>query len=327
MNNKDFYKNVMSGVRPSEQTVERIINMADTDIKKRNILKPILAVAVCVALIATEIFAGGVLSKKPLTEKNNNSEASESISRLNNVFILTAYAENGEEVKSITDSGKYTIQNSKINAYYDNDGIYVVEMSGKSNFEVKGDNIKSVRYQCKNGSFGHCVDFNKIEYLKEQNKYYDAIVPYSEDLQKLSDDELTEKVFENCENGKYDEYFKEKKPVSAYLKAEKIYNGEKIIGIGFLSAKTYQSVSSGNNCNDFTYINYLRSEEFLNYTYWSPDTTKLFGLDGKASGISFDELEHDTFKITVEFNDGSLQTQSYDLGFNKNGNLEIQKIT
>lgn len=320
MNNKDFYKDIMSDVRPSEQAVERIMDMANTETKKRNYLKPILAVAVCAVIIAAGIFAGGgaISKKKPL---DNASNTAESIPKSDHFFILTAYAEDSGEAKSINEPVKYTMQTSKLTAYRDNDGLYTVEMSGKSKFEVQGDNIKSVRYQCENGNFGLCVDFNKIEYLKKQNKYYDAVIPYSEDLQKLSDAELTETVFKNCENGKYDEYFKEKKPVSDYLKAEKVYDGEKVVGIGFLTAEMYRSVSSENNCRDFIYTNCLSSDEFLNYACWNPDTTKLFS----AGEIGFDELEHDKLTITVSFNDGTVQTQSYDLGFNKNGNLEIQK--
>ncbi len=326
MNNKDFYKDIMSGVQPSEQAVERIMDMANADNKKRNYLKPILAVAVCAAIIVTGILARNVVTSKKKAFDNSVSML-ENIPKVNNIFVLTAYAEDSGEEKSIKESCKYTMQTLRITAYRENDGNYTVEMSGKSKFGVKGKNIKSVRYQCENGCFRGCVDFNKIEYLKKQNKYYDAVIPYSEDLQKLSDSEFIKKVFENYEKGEYENYFKEKKPVSDYLKAEKVYDGENIVGIGFLSTETYRSVSSENNCNDFTYTNYFNSEEFLNYACWNPDAKELFSSDGAASGISFDELGHDRLTITVEFNDGSLQTQSYGLGFNKNGNLEIQKIT
>ncbi len=323
MSNKDFYKDIMSGIQPSEQAVERILNMANIEKNKKSVLKPVLAIAVCIAMVLTGIFAGSnaLLKSKNPADKSSNTN----ISHLGNSFILTAYAEDSKESQNITKSTKYTMQTSKINAYYDNSGVYTVEMSGGSKFEVKGDNIKSVRYQCDNGTFGLCVDFNKMNYLKNHNKYYDAIIPYSEDLQELSDSELNKKIFENYESGNYDKYFKEKKPLSDYLKAEKIYDDKEIIGIGFLSHKVYQSVSSEISCNDFTYVNYLNSEKLLNYACWKPDIKELFDANGKPSKKSFDELEHAKLTITVEYNDCSMQVQTYNLSFSKNGNLEIQK--
>lgn len=335
MNNRDFYKDIMSNVQPSEESVERIFDMSNKKTKKRIKLAPVLAFAACLTILVTAVFGGSAITAKlnPVVTDGNTTLAPGSkhahivTNSVNNFFTLTAYAEDSGETQAITKSSKYTLQDSKIKAFYDNDGYYTVQMSGKSGFEVNGENIKTVRYQCKNGNFGLCIDFSKMEYLKKQNQYYDAIIPYSDDLKNLSGSALTSEVFKNYENGKYDEYFESKKLISEFLKAELVYDdNEKIIGVGFVSLDTYHSISSEGDTQDFTFTNLMNDKKDFNSIYWDPNTSALFTEDGKSSGVKIEELEHDTLTITVTYNDGSSQCQRYDLGFNANGNLVIQKL-
>ncbi len=326
--NRIEFKKAMSGVQSSEQTIERIMDMPNKHSKKRFKIAPALALAACLTIIITGIFGSSAITTKiaHIVPNDNNSNTSIATPNENKYFTITAYAEEGK-AQNITKSSTYTMQDSKIKAYYDKDGYYTVKTNGSSSFEVNGENIKTVRYQCEKGDFGICIDYNKKLYLEKQNKYYDAIIPYSAELQKLSGTELTKTVFKNYENGKYDEYFNNKKPVTDFIKVEKVYDdNEKITGVGFVSLETYHSISSKNNCKDFTFTNYMNFTENFNFVYWSPNTDALFTKDGKSTGVTFDEIEHDTLKVTVEFNDGSTQTASYDLGFNADGNLVIQKI-
>lgn len=323
--NRTEFKQAMSGVQSSEQTIERIIDMTNKEPKKRLKLASSLALVACLAVIAAGVFGSNAITAK-INPVKVTEDTTQNTLISNNLFTITAYAKDGER-QNITKSSQYIMQDSKIKAYYDKDGYYTVETSGESSFEVNGENIKSVRYQCENGDFGRCIDPNKKQYLEKQNKYYDAIIPYSSDLQELSGTQLTKIVFENYENGKYDGYFKNKKPVTDYLKVDKVYDDdEKIIGVGFVTVDTYNSISSGRNCRDFTFTNYMNYTENFNFVYWHPDTSVLFTEDGKSTDMSFDEIEHDTLKITVEFNDGSTQTACYDLGYNADGYMVIQKI-
>ncbi len=335
MNNRDFYKDIMSNVQPSEKSVERIFDMSKKKTKERMKLAPVLAFAACLTILVTAVFGGSAITARlnPVVTDGNTtlapgSKHAQNVTHsVNNFFTLTAYAEKSDETQAITKSSKYTLQDSKIKAYYDNDGYYTVHMKGKSGFEVNGENIKTVRYQCKSGNFGHCIDFSKMEYLKRQNKYYDAIIPYSNDLKNLSGSALTSEVFKNYENGEYDEYFESKKPVSEFLKAELVYDeNENIIGVGFVSLEIYHSISSKKDTQDFTFTNFMNYKKDFNSIYWEPNTSVLFTEDGKSRGVKIEELEHDTLTVTVTYNDGSSECQSYDLGFNANGNLEIQKL-
>ena len=42
--------------------------------------------------------------------------------------------------------------------------------------------------------------------------------------------------------------------------------------------------------------------------------------------LPFTALPHDTISLEVTFNDGSVQTASYDFSFNDNGELVVQRI-
>lgn len=324
MNNKDLYKDIMSYVHPSEHSVERIMDMANDDNKKRNIIKPILAVFACVALLVTSVLSGVIFISKNNSNKSNLLQKN---AKINNLFILTAHAEENENQKIIK-SSKYIMQNSKIKMDYDSDGSIIVSFSGESNFEVSGENIKTVRYQCDNGKFGLLVDFNKKEYLIQQNQYFDAIIPYSEDLQNKTRDEFNKIISDNFLKGEYDEYFKMKKSISDYIDFEKIYDeSDKVVGVGFVSEESFQNISS-HESKDFTFVNHFNRKNDFNYAHWEPSAEMYASLieKGRVNELHFEELEHDKLTITVEFNDGEIQTESYDLGFNKNGNLEIQII-
>lgn len=317
-------KGTFDNIRPSDECLERIIQMKDK--KQRKIkLAPSLALAACVAIIATSVIGGSLIPAKNeiITTKNPTNNV---VSNANNFFTITAKAKDGE-TQIITSDKEFVMQDLKIKTYYDKNGIYTIDSSSDSAFEVNGENIKSVRYQCNNGRLGQCIDFNKIEYLEEQGKYYDFIVPYEDDLKDLNGIKLTDKAFDNYKNGKYDEYIKVKRPIDDYYTARLVYDkDENITGVGFLLTETYKSVSSGYESKDFTYTNYYNRTKDFNYVYWEPNLTELYTEDGKSTGVKVEELQHDTLSITVEFNDSSRQTVQYDLAFNANGELVVNLI-
>lgn len=321
--NKANIKGTFDNIRPSDECLERIALMTK-DNKKRIKLAPALGLVACMAIIITGIVGSNIIPAKTDLIKTNTTNGV--VETVNNAFTIVAKAKDGEP-QIITSDKEFVMQDLKIKTYYDENGIYTIDSSSDSAFEVQGENIKSVRYQCEKGRLGLCIDFNKIEYLEEQGKYYDFIVPYEDDLKGLNGSKLTEKAFGNYKNGKYDEYVKVKRPIDDYYTARLIYDDdENITGVGFLLTETYKSVSSGYESKDFTYTNYYNRTKDFNFVYWEPNLTELYTEDGKSTGVKVEELEHDTLSITVEFNDSSRQTVQYDLGFNANGELVVNLI-
>lgn len=321
MNNRELYKDIMSGIQPSEQSVERIMDMTKES-KKKFKLAPALALVACVAIVVTGVFGGTAISAKvnpvDITTEKPPSK---------NVFTITAYAGEGDNrVSKELDDDNIVLMDYRFTRKYDKDGAIELHGSGESSFSVTGENIKSVTYSCKNGEIDYMFDYNKIIYLRSIGKYYDVILPYLDEY-KHSRDEW--EVFkEHFNNGEYNQYFTntEKKSIDEYYQAELVYDDdENIIGVGVITKETWDKVHDFGELKEYTFENYMNVNTEFHSVYWEPNDDDIDKLVRDMS-MGYDEIKHDTFTVTVEFNDGSTQSISYDLGFNKDGNLVIEKL-
>ncbi len=180
MNRKEF-KKAMSGVRSSEQTIERIMDMTNNNTKKRIGFAPALSLIACIAMLATAILGTSAINAKvnPIVDTQINTQ---------NTFTITAYAkdnnDNQKEFDLSEDKAAKTDLRLKLvksgtgaSATYD-----TVEWQSKTGgFRVDGRNIKSATYSAERGSFN---------YMSLQGKDFDA----QSDFDFLNDKPYSSKI-------------------------------------------------------------------------------------------------------------------------------------
>lgn len=329
-NNNNDIKSTFSNIRPSDECIERIMNMTNESKSRRIGFKPIAAIAACLIIAITGVIGGNNLINKKENAYVGPTTSDNVIDSENNIFTLTAYAYDGEnKTATVLNDDKVTVQNYKLWRQYGSDGILELHGHGESGFAVSGKNISSVKYKCKTGNISFGIDFNKLEYLKEQGKYYDVILPYLEEYKNIENSEKRQIFEKNFTQGNYDKYFEnvEKRDISEYYNIDFIYNDDdsEIIGIGVVSNEAYKIVSDEGGLKEYTFKNYLKSTEDFAEIYWECDGKEKEKLL-QDENMGYDELPHDTLSVTVTFDDGSVQTAKYDLSFNKDGNLVVEKL-
>lgn len=281
--------------------------------------KPLIAgisTALCAALIITAVSFGG---SGDAPAEISTSDTGVSQAQNTNFFVMSVSAAEGENI-AINDSS-VTIPDCKMT--FDGESLH---MSSETDFTVNGENIKSVKFGCETGTI--CViDIAKIHYLQDNNEYYDIIVPYTDEYVHLNSNEREKLFYKHMENGDYDDYFTavSKKDIDRYYKVDRIYDDSKgddyIVGLGLLSKETWEQCVAYND-KEYTFINYGNETENIGNPSWLPNTDILF----EKGNSKFSEIPHDTITVTVTFNDGSVQSASYDYSFNDDGNLVVEKL-
>ena len=172
MNKKEF-KQAMSGVQSSEQTIERIMDMTNNnEMKKKFKLAPALAFAACLAVLVTGVLGGSAISS------NLNP-----VIHTNNTFTITAYAksDNNDEKKIDLSENKIVETDIKLELVKGESGVYdTVTTETRSAFCVEGKDIEAVTYSAERGTFSYQSlyadnDFN----VKENEIEYDSGKPYA----------------------------------------------------------------------------------------------------------------------------------------------------
>lgn len=334
------FKNSIDNIKPDPYMETRLAqNVLEAAPKKRSKRKLAIAAVsgfLSLAVLVTGLGFGGlwrspeIISPAPST----NSPASD------NTFILTVYAsETDEPIYTQIDDDMVILPDYKLNDVIpdigspDSDGAEYIE-TGDLSFEIKGENIESVRIQCDISEF-HIIDFTKLEYLKANDEWYDFVVPYSDEYAWKSNNECIDIMLKHIENGDYDEYIvdKEIKSADEYAGVDIIYDeNENEIGVGLVSVETYSKFSptvstvSGerNFVKDYTFLNVFEDKEFSCHATVSPlDWYKILFED---MNTPYSQLPHDTIKIDVTFNDGTVKHGKYDLSLNDSGELIIKTL-
>lgn len=324
--NKDNIKQTFSAIHPTDECMERIMSVTNSN-KKRIKFTPVIALVACLAIVVTGVVgynaayshlaAGGV-------EDNAFVEVPDK------VFTITAYAGEGDSKKAtVLNTDNIVLADYKLSWEVGMNGAVSLHGGGETEFSVAGKNIKSVTYSCKSGYIGFVVDVNRVQYLKIKGEYFDVILPYLDEFKNDNGEDWMEIFREHFSAGEYDKYFTnvEKKGVDDYYHAEEIYSDDdgEIIGIGIVSNEVWSTVFDEGELKEHTFENYFSSSDSFASVMWSPNNEVLDGLV-KNNIKSFVEIPHDTITISVEFNNGSTQSISYDIGFNKNGNMVLEKI-
>ncbi len=102
MNNKERYKNTFSQIRPSDKSVERVIDMTKNKKSRRIRFSPFIAAAACAAVIICSIIGGGAVSARINTVDPSTVTKSGTtgvLSKITDANVLIAYA-GDESVKA-----------------------------------------------------------------------------------------------------------------------------------------------------------------------------------------------------------------------------------
>lgn len=143
--NRNEFKQAMSGVQSSEQTLERIMDMTNKNTKKRIKFAPAIALVACLAILITGIFGGSAISAKlnPVTE----------------LYTITAYASDKKIDLKENEAIKTKIR-LKLYKYGKDD--YCAKFNGNNEaiFSISGREIESVSYYCSAGSFSYSTNIS-----------------------------------------------------------------------------------------------------------------------------------------------------------------------
>lgn len=179
MNRKE-YKKSMSGIHPSEQVVERIIDMSNENTKKRIKFAPVIALVACLAILITGAFGGSAISAK--------------LNPVKEMFVITAYANDEiielKENEMVKSSLKLTCEID--GGTGDVDGVVT---DYDTSFVVDGKNIATITYSSDRGSF----DYQSENPSKEEIKYGNED-DYSSKITLKNIDNKVMKVFYNPED-------------------------------------------------------------------------------------------------------------------------------
>ena len=330
-------KNGMDHIKPDPYMETRLAqNVLEAAPKKRSKRK--LAVAavsgiLSLAVLITGLGFGGLWQGTDIIAPPPGTDSPAS----DNTFILTVYAsETDEPIYTQINADMVTLPDYKLNDVIpdpdspDSDGVAYIE-TGDLSFEIKGENIESVRIQSDISEF-HILDFTKLEYLKANDEWYDLVVPYSDEYVGKSHNERVDIMLKHIENGDYDEYIVGKviKSADEYAGADIIYDeNENEIGVGLVSVETFSEfwfnyAQKEPWSNDYTFINLFKEKEFSCVAQVSPlDWYEILFED---MNTPYSQLPHDTIKIDVTFNDGTVKYGKYDLSLNDSGELVIKTL-
>lgn len=176
MNRKEF-KQAMSGVQSSEQTLERIMDMTKENTKKRIKFAPAIALVACLAILITGVFGGSIISAK--------------VNAPTDLFTITAYAcdkkvdlKENEVVKTST----------RIEIHKHADDDYSVKWTDRgSSFSISGKEMESVIYYCNAGSFAYETDNStEVEQTHLGNGGYGSKITFS----NLKNDETATVIYD-----------------------------------------------------------------------------------------------------------------------------------
>lgn len=169
----------MSGVQPSEETVERIFDMTKESKKKKIRLAPVVALAVCVTILVAGIFGSSAITAKLNTViSQNNTE--QTIPPANNFFTITAYAKDNDNNEKKVDLCENKI--IKTSLELKKDGSDAVTMVTYFSFMVEGKEIEKVTYLSKRGSFDY-QSLNGNDFKAKRDEIaYDSNYPYASQI-------------------------------------------------------------------------------------------------------------------------------------------------
>lgn len=352
----DEIKNSIKNIEPDfyleSRLSEKVIEAAPKRKDKRKLTAAVSFVLCLAVLIAGIGF--GVPRKNADENKNPGSTVGTDASHGNYMFIMSVAAQenddSGEKTYIPIDDDTLTLPDYKLSAEYDENGEVQLHGHSESALSVSGENIKSVRYISELSAL-YVVDWDLMAYLKQNDEYFDVIVPYSDEYKgKTNPDGRLDFMMRHIKAGDYDRYFtkSEKKSRSKYMQVDDVYYEDikyygmtvnfdldesniddlDIVGLGLVSKETYERVFPGDgmSAGDYTFENVLDKTSEIGAVAWEYIRHESVDVLFENPELPLSQLPHDTLTVEVTFDDGTVQTAKYDLGLNDDGLLVINKL-
>ncbi len=217
------------------------------------------------------------------------------------------------------------IERGKLNTYEDNGktvSAYEVSYGGNGiSFEAIGEHIKAVTIFTQNGHLTYW-DFQTIDKMKENGTYYAVQFTLPQDCLTGQDKALYDQFKKLWESGALDAYKKTYfagKSTNlrdyAHCSVKRLESGE--IEVGLVTEETLAQVHQSGQ------VVTMRGQEG-GKTLWRPETALEKAAEYPA--IPFDKLPKDIVTVEVEFEDGTIQTKTIEIRFDKDGNTLIQAL-
>ncbi len=219
-----------------------------------------------------------------------------------------------------------TIERGKLNTYEDNGktvSAYEVAYGGNGIcFEAIGEHIKAVTIFTQNGHLTYW-DFQQIDKMKENGTYYAVQFTLPQDCIIGQDKALYDQFKKLWESGALDAYKKmyfAGKSANlrdyAHCSVKRIESGE--IEVCLVAEETLAQVYQ------YGQVVTMRGQEGSK-VFWRPKAALEKAAEYPA--IPFDKLPKDTVTMEVQFEDGTIQTKTLEIWFDKDGNTLIQEIS
>lgn len=308
MSNKETYKNAMSGVRHSDDTIERIFDMTVDKKSKRLTFKKIASVVLAFAILV----GSGVGINQIVNNKEPVTNTSVAQSNLNPLSVMVAYAGEYKQVSDIKAGSMneqqifYSIHYADItdeNASAEAERLYE---SDKTKLENDMDALSNQGHSSVLQSGKSTVNSIKGEATVKVFVLSGGIIALN------TDDYSNVKNMTISNTGKYGELY-----FNYVTKKEK--DGAQQIGnkISISGKELRESqASKGYECGTSPTVN-KGYELFWGIT---DDVYKAIGND-----LKFDLSQiKDTITFTVEYNDGTIQTANLNLYFDSDGYMHFE---
>lgn len=320
---KNKYQQTFSLVRPSDESIERIMNMPKGENKKRIKIAPVVATVACLTVLVAGIFGGGAILDiiNPKTIENPIVENDSSVSKIGPGFVMVAYADEQKDVKIVDDINNLEPSTPFICQ------IGAVDIKGKSQKEI--DKIVNVIYE----EYQNVEDENelgKVHYTFSTNTdVYDDAVIYEAYCGNFNFD-INDDTVKNVKEIRVSNINKEYGYVE--IQANDVYYNDDLTlkndGINY-----DKSVYISNRFPEDKYasISGERYQKCYEIGKKIGGVKKFFGINWKINDGLYAELNKnpnfdltqikDTITFEVEFNDGSIAKSVLDIAFTKDGKM------
>lgn len=312
MNNKELYKNAMSGVRHSDDAIERIFDMT-VDKKKTNGL--LLKRLACATLAFAVLIGSGFGINNAIHNSNSNE-----------FDVLVAYAATGE----FCNAGAQSRQNLLYALYVTPEKDKEKAKEAESNYQKDYNDNKEQIEKLGQDGYWSSLGGSNLPCFDKDNKQTASLRTIEGGILALGLDDYTDVKFFQVENTS--EY--------GYIRFEHLAQYENLLAISekenALTDKEARAFYGIGHKFKITGDELRRSQqadlysggikEPLNIGYslnWYP-SDELCSAIGDNTDFDLTQIQ-DTITFTVEFNDSTVKTASINLYFDSDGYMHIEQ--
>ena len=316
--NIENYKNTYSALRPSDEAIERAMNMTN---EKQKVIFKLTYKRLAAAVLALVLFIGGGFGINHFTNESNN------------FTVLVAYADSPEYVSAANEQGLFgALYVAPVNdekKYNDTMHRYCTDWDKISTAAEK--TAKEGSSASLSGGLGpHDIELPSgdvtAKYWIIRAGHFALNLDDYADVQSFKIENISPYIYLNLENPQ----FYEKMENDWYGRTEEEWNAmmdEELLKEAYSWAHAFEM--TGEEIRDSPKSGYFsvttKKHKVTNYGYflsWEP-STELFNAIAENPDFDLSQIK-DTITFTVTFNDGSVKTASLNLYFDKDGYMHFE---